>query len=163
VEILDALRDAVTCQEPRFAIATLDSALHLGLLREDDLDELFAGLPRRYRRLRGLLDPRAESGPETLVRLMLRSLGCRFVPQAHIPGVGRVDFLVDGWLIVECDSARFHAGWAEQRNDRRRDAAAATHGFVVLRLIAEDIMWQPESVLAALRGVLAHRCVAKAG
>ena len=163
VELLDALHDAVTCQDPRAAIATLDSALHLGLVDVDDLDELFAGLPRRYRRLRRLLDARAESGPETLVRLMLRGLGCRYEPQVVIVGVGRVDFLVDGWLIVECDSAQFHAGWAEQRNDRRRDAAAAAQGFLVLRLIAEDIMWRPEVVLAALRGALAGRRGAKAG
>jgi very-short-patch-repair endonuclease len=163
VEILDALHDAVTCQDPRAAIATLDSALHLKLIHVDDLDELFAGLPRRYRRLRRLLDARAESGPETLVRLMLRGLGCRFEPQVVIVGVGRVDFLVDGWLIVECDSAQFHAGWAEQRNDRRRDAAAAAQGYLVLRLIAEDIMWRPEVVMAALRGALAGRRGAKAG
>lgn len=163
VEILDALHDAVTCQDPRAAIATLDSALHLGVLHVDDLDELFAGLPRRYRRLRRLIDARAESGPETFVRLMLRGLGCRFEPQVVIVGVGRVDFLVDGWLIVECDSAQFHAGWAEQRNDRRRDAEAASQGYLVLRLIAEDIMWRPEAVLAALRGALAGRRGAKAG
>jgi very-short-patch-repair endonuclease len=163
VEIFDALHDAVTCQDPRAAIATLDSALHLGLIRIDDLDELFAGLPRRYRRLRNLLDARAESGPETLVRLMLRGLRCRFEPQVVLVGVGRVDFLVDGWLIVECDSAQFHAGWAQQRNDRRRDAAAAARGYLVLRLIAEDIMWRPEVVMAALRGALTGRRGAQAG
>lgn len=154
VGVWDALLQAVRCQDPRAAIATLDSALHLGVLRTDELDEFFAALPRRYRRLRRLLDARAESGPETFVRLMLRALGCSFEPQARVDGVGRVDFLVDGWLIVECDSHAHHGERAAQRNDRRRDLEAATRGYVVLRLLAEDIMWRPDAVSAALRGVV---------
>lgn len=55
VEAFDAVAQAVRCQDPRFAVATLDSVLHHWLLRLDELDELFAALPRRYRRLRGLL------------------------------------------------------------------------------------------------------------
>jgi very-short-patch-repair endonuclease len=39
--------------------------------------------------------------------------------------VGRVDFLVEGWLIIECDSKAHHEGWDKQRRDRRRDLAAA--------------------------------------
>src|SRR5690606_41343715 len=65
----------------------------LGVLHPDDLDELFRQLPRRHAVLRKLIDPRAESGPETLVRLMLRSLGAKFDVQVRIHGVGRVDFV----------------------------------------------------------------------
>ncbi|WP_246140082.1 endonuclease domain-containing protein [Protaetiibacter larvae] len=157
VEPLDAVFDGVLCQAPRAAIATIDSALHLGVLHPDDLEELFAALPRRFRRLRRLIDGRAESGPETLLRLILRSLGCMFEVQVLIRGVGRVDFLVDGWLIVECDSEQFHAGWDAQKADRRRDQAAAAQGFATYRPIAEDIMWHPEAVRAALVGLLALR------
>lgn len=154
VEAFDAVVDAVRCQDPRAAIATIDSALHLHVLRVDELDELFDVLPRRYRRLRGLIDSRAESGPETLVRLMLRGLGCRVGVQVQIEGVGRVDLLVDDWLIVECDSRQFHSHWEAQREDRRRDLAAAERGYSTIRLTAEDIMWRPEVVLCALRGLL---------
>ncbi len=154
VEPFDALACAVRCQDPRAAIATLDSALHHGLLRLDELDELFAALPRRYRRLRRLLDPRAESGPESILRLMLRALGRRFEVQVQIDDVGRVDFVVDGWLIVECDSRQFHSTWEAQLEDRRRDLAAAARGYLTIRFVAEDILWRPEIVLAALRGVL---------
>ena len=154
VDAFDALIDAVQCQDPRAAVATLDSALHQGILRGDELDELFDALPRRYRRLRALLDSRAESGPETLVRLMLRGLGCSIEVQVRIHGVGRVDLVVDGWLIIECDSKEFHSDWDAQKRDRRRDLAAAKLGYCTLRLVAEDIMWQPEVVLDALRGLL---------
>ena len=157
VEVLDAVVDAVLAQEPRMGLATIDSALHLGMLRADDLDELFAALPRRYRRLRRLVDARAESGPETLMRLILRSLGCRFACQVEIPGVGRVDFVVDGWLIIECDSEAHHASWSAQRADRRRDQAAARRGFATHRVIAEDVLWHPDEVRAAVAGLIALR------
>ncbi|WP_404433792.1 DUF559 domain-containing protein [Microbacterium lacus] len=153
VEVLDAVIDAVRCQDPRSAVASIDSALNMGIMHADDLEDLFAALPRRYRRLRALLDARAESGPETLVRLMLRSLGWAHEVQVPIAGVGRVDFLVDGWLIVECDSREHHSSPEAQREDRRRDLAAARAGFVTLRLLAEDIMWRPEAVLDGLRGL----------
>lgn len=157
VEPLDALACAMRCQTPRAALATLDSALHQGVLRPDELDELFRLLPRRHRVLRKLVDARAESGPETLVRLILRSLGVPFTVQVVITGVGRVDFVVDGWLIVECDSEEFHSSWDAQRRDRRRDQAAAALGYSTFRPIAEDILWHPELVRAALRGLLRAR------
>lgn len=157
VEPVDAVIDAVRCQDPRSAIATLDSALHLGVLHDDDLDEVFDALPRRFRRLRPLLDARAESGPESLMRLLLRAIGRPFEVQVRIDGVGRVDFLVDGWLIVECDSREFHSSWEAQRADLRRDLAAAERGYLTMRFIAEDILWHPDRVSAALRGILVRR------
>lgn len=157
VEVFDAIVHAVRCQQPRAALATLDSALHLGLLHADDLDELFSALPQRHRVLRALVDARAESGPETLVRLMLRTLGASFEVQVRIRGVGRVDFVVDGWLIVECDSEQFHSAWEDRRRDLRRDQAAAALGYATYRPIAEDIMWRPEEVQAALAGLLRGR------
>jgi very-short-patch-repair endonuclease len=155
VELFDAIVCAVRCQPPRAALATLDSLLRLGLLEVDDLGELFGVLPRRHRILRRLIDARAESGPETLMRLLLRGLGIPFEVQVDIPGVGRVDFLVDGWLIVECDSQEFHSSWEQQRKDKRRDQAAAALGYATYRPIAEDIMWHPERVKDALTGLLA--------
>lgn len=160
VELFDALLQAVRCQPPRATIAMLDSALNCGLLAPGDLDEFFDALPRRYRRLRSHLDPRAESGPESLVRLMLRSLGFGFDVQVEIDGVGRVDFVVAGWLIIECDSRAHHSDWEAQRRDRRRDRAAAERGYATLRLIAEDIMWSPGEVRSALAGLL-HRVRAR--
>lgn len=154
VDIVDALVAAVQCQSVRGAIATLDSALHLRLIGDSELNEVFAALPRRLRILRRHLDRRAESGAESLMRLMLLRLGCRVEVQRQITGVGRVDFLVDGWLIIECDSEAHHAGWAQQKKDRRRDQDAARRGYVTYRAIAEDIFWHPERPLEAVRGLL---------
>lgn len=154
VSLLDAVRDMLRCAQPRHAIASLDSLLHLGLVTWDSLEELFASLPARFGVLLALTDARAESGTETLVRLMLRQLGAHVDVQVQIDGVGRVDLLVDGWLVVECDSRGFHSTWAERRRDLRRDLAAAARGYTTVRPIAEDILYRPDEVLALLRGIL---------
>lgn len=147
----EALLAAVRCQRPRDAIATLDSAWHVGVVDEAQLNDLFARLPRRYRSLRRLLDRRAESGTESLVRLMLRAIGCRIELQVSIDGVGRVDLVVDGWLLIECDSEAHHGSWQDHKRDRRRDAAAVALGYTPLRLLAEDILYRPEWVASLLR------------
>jgi very-short-patch-repair endonuclease len=152
--LIDAARHAVRCQEPRAAVATLDSLVHHGLLTSSQLDEVFAGLPARLRPTRTLVDGSAESGPETFVRLMLRTIGVRFETQVFIPGVGRVDFVVEGWLIIECDSKEFHEGWQKQQEDRRRDLAAARRGYVTIRPLATDVLGAWQAVQAALREVI---------
>lgn len=113
-------------------------------------------LPLQYQGIRGLLDRRAESGTETLMRLLLRTLGCNVDVQVWIRGVGRVDFVVDGWLIVECDSKAHHEGWKKQKRDRRRDIAAAALGYTTIRPLAEDILYDRDAVLAAMQAILAQ-------
>lgn len=154
-DITAAVARAVLCQEPRAAIATLDSAVHLGLIRGDQLAEVFALLPRRLHRLRIHVDGRAESGPESLVRLIARATGGHVELQVTIDGVGRVDLLIDGWLIVECDSRAHHATWEQQEEDRRRDLEAARRGFVTLRPTARQIFDTPHLVREAISATLA--------
>ncbi len=157
VDIVSALVQACRCQSPRDAVATLDSAWHLGLVGEPEIAEIFRCLPRRYGALRRLLDPRAESGSETLMRLLFRALGCAVELQVVLPGVGRVDLIVDGWLVVECDSRAHHEDWASQLRDRRRDIAAAGLGYTTIRPVAEDICFRHDDILASMKAILSHR------
>lgn len=156
-DLIEALTQSCRCQEPRAAVATLDSAWHLGLIGEDDLAEIFGRLPVRFRGLRRLLDQRSESGPETFMRLMLRMMGCRIEVQPVVRGVGRVDFIVDGWLIIECDSEAHHSGWDAQKRDRRRDLRAAALGYTTIRPIAEDILYHRDEVFASIRAAIEGR------
>jgi very-short-patch-repair endonuclease len=156
-DLVEALAQACRCQPPRAAIATLDSALHLRLIDEGALAAVFDRLPLRYRALRPLIDGRCESGPETLMRLLRRGLGLEVEVQVRLAGVGRVDFVVGGWLIIECDSEAHHGGWDLQLRDRRRDLAAAALGYTTLRPVAQDIMFAPERVIDAVRGLVAAR------
>lgn len=160
---VEALAQSVACQGSRASIATLDSAWHLGVVDRQGIADVFARLPGRFHFLRGLLDPRSEAGSESLVRLMLRSIGCRFDLQVPIGGVGRVDFVVDGWLIVECDSREFHSSWEMHQKDRRRDAAALERGYATLRLLAADVFSRPEEVSAQLRRIIERGEVPRSG
>ncbi|MGM7699869.1 endonuclease domain-containing protein [Microbacterium sp. A84] len=119
-----------------------------------ELRDVFADLPFRFRALLALVDGIAESGPETYMRLMLRALGVRFEAQVKIPGVGRVDFLVDGWLIIECDSKEYHEGWDKQMEDRSRDIEAARRGYVTIRPIAADILGREIAVREAIAEII---------
>lgn len=154
VSTVDAVRALIRCRPEREAIATLDSLLRLGLITMPQVREAVASLPPRFRQILTLVDPRAESGPESLMRLILCELGVGFDVQVKIVGVGRVDFVVDGYLIIECDSKEFHEGWEQQRRDRQRDLAAAAQGYFTLRVLAEDVLYHPERVKAAVRELL---------
>ena len=154
VSIRDAVCQAILCQEPRAAIATLDSVLHLRLATREQLVELFTQLPARLQTLLKLVDGSAESGPETYMRLILRTLGVQYETQVLIPGVGRVDFVVEGWLIIECDSKEFHQGWKQQVRDRSRDIAAAGLGYTSIRPVAADILSDSPGVRQKISDVL---------
>lgn len=163
VALVDSVRTLIRCRPEREVIATLDSLLRLGVVSMPQLREAVASLPLRFRHILTLVDPRAESGPESFMRLILCALGVGFEVQVKIAGVGRVDFVVEGFLIIECDSRQFHEGWEVQRRDRRRDLAAAAQGYFTLRVLAEDLLYHPERVAVAVGELLAARGVSIGG
>ncbi|GAB3631737.1 hypothetical protein GCM10027421_10900 [Microbacterium shaanxiense] len=151
----DALRQAIRCQTPRAGLATIDSVLHHKLMTRREVESVFTTLPARFSVLLSLIDPSAASGPETFVRLILRSLGLRYETQVHLAGVGYVDFLVEGWLIIECDSRQWHEGWDKQVEDRRRDLAAAKLGHVTIRPLATEVLHDSAGVRESIARVIA--------
>lgn len=154
VDLLDALECIARCAESRFAIASLDSALHQGSVSEVDVAELFTRLPERLQWLRGRLNGRSESGQESVLRLGLEDAGLEPQIQVDIPGVGRVDAVVEGRLICEADSRGFHDGWESHVRDRDRDLAAARLGYMTLRPTYHRIMFETSSVIESVTGLL---------
>ena len=113
---------------------TVDSALNRGLVTVEELRALLPPTAAvRARLVLGLVDGRSQSPAETPERLVLRREGLRVEPQVQILGVGRVDLLVDGFVVVETDGFRYHSDRSQFREDRRRDRELATQGWVVLR------------------------------
>jgi hypothetical protein len=166
VSIIDALAQSIRCQAPRMALATLDSAVHLGLVDEPDLRRVFALVPERFRALRALIDGRAESGPETLLRLIVRSLGLPYDVQPRLAEGGRGDLLVAESLLIEVDSRAHHEGWSHAVSDRTRDLRAASRGLMTLRPLYQHVVHEPGLVAAAITGLIgemratpAHRAV----
>lgn len=156
VSLRDAIQQAIRCQTPRAAVATMDSLLHRRVVDLAALHDICAELPRRFQVLLELVDGRSESGPETLLRLILRTIDCATEIQVEIRGVGRVDFVIDGWLIIECDSQEHHSDWDQQCRDRARDLEAAAQGYTTVRVTANDVFHRRDQLRNQLARVIAH-------
>lgn len=76
--------------------------------------------------------------------------------QVELPDVGRVDLLIDGWLVVEADGFENHSRRADYRNDRRRGVSGVVQGWVTLRFSYEDVKQRSEQVVEAVIATLAH-------
>lgn len=150
VSLIEALVQIVRCQPESLAIASLDSALNTKLL--SNLDEVFALLPRRYATLRNRVDARSMSGIETLVRLWVEDAQIPFDLQVTFAGVGDVDLVLDDRVVIEVDGREFHND--KQLRDYARDARLAARGYVVLRFDYAQVMYEPATVVAAIRGAL---------
>lgn len=163
VGLVDALIQAWGCLDELAWIASVDSALHLGLLRPSELELIAAALPRRARVSLDLTDPAAESGLETIVRVIAVRLGFRVSAQVRMPGVGRIDLMVEDWIAVETDGAAFH-DVAVAGRDRRRDALLAATGRSVLRPGYSLVVHDPATVARQLIGAVeTHRRVQDSG
>jgi very-short-patch-repair endonuclease len=155
------LRTVLDCARElplREAVVICDAALRAGL-EMSELQEAALSVrgPRSgaVRRVVEVADGRSESAIESCLRLLVLPLAA-VRSQVHIAGVGRVDLLVDGWLVLEADGFEFHRDRASYRNDRRRHNALVAAGYTVLRFTYEDVVHDEERVLETIRAVLAR-------
>lgn len=148
------LQYAKLCSEED-AIASFDSALNTGLLSPNGLNDLFSVKPRRLRRLLSRIDGKSASGLETLLRLAAEAEGWHVEIQVEITGVGRVDVLIDGWLAIELDGARWHDNHQAQEEDRRRDAELVRHGYRWHRFRSSQVLTQMPLCIDVIRTILA--------
>lgn len=155
VGIVDALAQVVRCGDPWHAIASLDNALHLRRIDELDLATIFAAVPERHRNLRSAIDARSEAGQETVLRCAFRDVGLEPELQVEVTGVGRVDLVLEGRLIVEADSRLAHDSWALHVRDRDRDIDAARLGYMTLRPAYNRTMFRTKDVVDAALHLLA--------
>jgi hypothetical protein len=132
---LDSLRLAMTCMDEENALAAVDSALRLGRITHDDLDDLFEALPERLRALRALIDPRADSGQESIVRLRLIRAGFRVEPQVPVPGSSALDLLIEGLVGLEIDSREWHGDDEQIKFDFDKTLRSQESGTPCLRIL----------------------------
>jgi very-short-patch-repair endonuclease len=141
------------------ALVVLDAALHGGMIRRGPL-QAAADAARGHgaaalRRAVRFADELAASPLESVLRLILTILDCQVRSQVRIPGVGApVDFVLDGWLVVEADGFEFHSDRNAYRQDRGRLNALAGQGYVLLRFTREDVRFRPGWVLEHVARVL---------
>lgn len=149
----EALRQVLYTEPVPFAVAILDSALRRSPTTKLDLEFLCRGLPERRRSLLTLVDERAESGTESVVRVALRLAGIDAVPQVRVPltDFDRLDLLVGDRLVIECDSREFHSTPEQLDRDNARDLLLIAMGFVVVRVRYRHAMHRLDDVIAAIR------------
>ena len=155
VAVLDAVLHALRCRPALEAMVIAESALRLGTVRRQELIEHLPG-PRNgvYRKLVGRLRTDAESPLEIIARELFRQAGLRVETQVHIRGLGRVDLLVEGRVIVELDGMDFHWNRETFRKDRFRNNQGVLTGFPTLRYVYEDLVFRPDRVLAQVRSMV---------
>lgn len=130
------------CLSESAHLIAIDNALHAGLLRPDQIAGFTRSTNARRDWLLGHADARAESPPETVARLSIAQARLAVQPQRFISGVGRVDFVVEGRVVVEVDGRQHHDDPRAFQRDRGRDRELVRQGFLVLRYTFADICGQ---------------------
>lgn len=147
--------DCARCLPWLDAVVVLDSFLRDGVSRADVLAHLRGRGCGHAREAVRRADGRAESSGETVGRVVLENSGLQVEPQVYIRGVGRVDLLVEGRLVVEVDGFAYHSDRQRFTADRRRDAALVAMGYRVLRFTWVDVVTRPDYVVAMVHAALA--------
>jgi very-short-patch-repair endonuclease len=135
-----AILNLITCIDEDDAVVTIDSALNLGLLAEDDLPTLRALAPVGKRAVFARVDGRSQSGLETKTRLSMRRRNVPVRTQVLVPRVGRVDEVIGERMVLETDGYRYHSSIEQFHEDRRRDLELARQEYLCIRLDNHQIM-----------------------
>jgi very-short-patch-repair endonuclease len=147
--------DCARCLSELDALVVLDQAMAAGVTRAE-LFELLGGRgSAAARQLVLLANGSAGSPGETAARLACVRAGLSVECQVPIPGVGWVDLVVEGRVIVEIDGLAYHSDGRQFALDRRRDAAAQLQGYRVLRFTWLDAVRRPEYLVTTIRELLA--------
>lgn len=142
--------------DERFFVA-LESARRQGLIDASGLRWLGRMLGRRGRELVAFSRADSDSGLESLLRLRLRAHDWTISTQVWVTGTGRVDLLIDGWLIVEADGRANHESPSLRHKDLVRDANAASWGYTTLRFDYAMIIHDWDLVERAIVETLSRR------
>ncbi|MGW8484427.1 type IV toxin-antitoxin system AbiEi family antitoxin domain-containing protein [Microbacterium sp. NPDC055903] len=156
VDVETALIHLYRCEGDEAFFASFESALHERRLSPGAVLRIRAALPSSARWLVDLAGPTSESGLESILRLRLHLIGLALTAQVLITGVGRVDFVIDGRLILEADGRLNHDGPSMRHKDLTRDAAASALGYETLHFDYAQIIHDWPVVQAAILAAVAR-------
>lgn len=151
---LGCLVTMATCQSPERVVAAADSAIRAGIVTQRQWVAALRPLPLRLRLLLEEADGVAESITESVARFRLRRLGINLRQQVSVRGVGHVDFVIGGSLVIEVDGRAFHIDRFEE--DRQRDALLSIRGYRVLRFSYRQVFERWGEVKGAILAAIAR-------
>lgn len=147
------------------AVARCDALLHAGLLTMDDIAAFLVG--RRDHRVstaRGrlsYLDARAESIPESVLRVELALRGLHPVPQVRVHGrrgvIARVDLGFEAERVAVEYDGHWHGDPARFWRDQQRLDALRRAGWTVVVVTAQVLREDVDGVVSQVRAALARR------
>lgn len=156
----DVVLHALGCLPPPASTAMATSAMRLHGMPLALLEgELSADRSGTARKVLASVDLRCESLVEVDALYLFAEQGWHIELQVPLPGIGRVDFLIEGFLIVEVDGFAYHSSRDAMRRDVGRNNASALSGYAVLRYMPEHIWYESERVLAEIHAVLHGRVI----
>lgn len=135
------LERVLVCMPLKVSLPMLDAARNRGLYDVSTLTIPPTGsrLPH-LREALSLSSDRARSILETVARLQLIDMGLAPQVGVWIEGVGEVDMIVLGFIVIEVDGWAFHSSKEQREKDLKRDRELLRRGFVVLRFTYDDVM-----------------------
>lgn len=155
-DVEHALLHSYACHGAEFFLCAFESAWNQRLLGHAARARIRAALPSDARWLVDFARADSESGLETLVRLRLHLAGIDVQTQVILPGVGRVDLVIAGRVILEADGRQNHDGPSMRHKDLQRDAAASALGYESLHFDYAMIVHHWDVVLTAILAALAR-------
>ena len=135
------LERVLVCMPLKVSLPMLDAARNRGLYDVSTLTIPPTGsrLPHLKEAL-SLSSDRARSILETVARLQLIDMGLTPKVGVWIEGVGEVDMIILGFIIIEVDGWAFHSSKEQREKDLKRDRELLRRGYVVLRFTYDDVM-----------------------
>ena len=135
------LERVLVCMPLKVLLPMLDAARNRGLYDVSTLTIPPTGsrLPH-LREALSLSSDRARSILETVARLQLIDMGLAPQVGVWIEGVGEVDMIVLGFIVIEVDGWAFHSSKEQREKDLKRDRELLRRGYVVLRFTYDDVM-----------------------
>lgn len=148
----EAVLQALRCQRHiEHAVASADSALHAGVISDIEWGRVLELLPRHLARLGELVDPRADSGLESRIRVRLELLGHKVDIQVSLDGVGRLDAIIDDLVVLELDGDAYHSTREQRQNDSHRMLVSLSrYGLPTVRATYAQAIYEWDLVYAAL-------------
>jgi very-short-patch-repair endonuclease len=155
----DVLVHSLRCLPPMEAAVMVESAVRQGVTTLGYLRERLPGNRNgSARSVLDLVDGTADSAIEVVARILFRSEGIYTETQVELPGIGIVDFLLEGFLIVEIDGGS-HLEPRQVKKDRARNNASTLTGYAVLRYGYADVVYNPQKIIDEVWQVLRGRVV----
>ncbi|MGO3141488.1 MAG: endonuclease domain-containing protein [Galactobacter sp.] len=131
----------------------LESAWNKKLIGAAARDRIRRAVPLPLRSLVEFAVGSSESGLESILRYRTRPLGWSLIAQPRLR-LGRVDFIINGRVIVEVDGWRFHSSQTDFARDRVRQAEASIQGLETLNFSYQQVLNDWDSVEASIRAAL---------